>query len=158
MGDDLHTRVQALEDRLAIFELEGIYARAFDSRDGAAWAALFSEDGIYQARGATPHGGGSFAKGRAQLAEFCRTANYDGLHFLHLPQITFDGDRATSRVHLDFAGVFHGSDAPMIRMIGYYDVSYVRVDGRWLIERRVTTTFARDTRQNFGYPAASGLS
>ena len=157
MTDDIEIRLRSLEDRLAIMELEGAYARCFDSRDGDGWAALFTEGGVYQARGATAAGGGSFVRGRPQLSKFCQDANYDGLHFLHLPQITFLGDRATSRVHLDFAGVFHGADAPMIRMIGYYDVAYVREKGHWLIERRVTTTLSRDTRQNLGYPRESGL-
>ena len=39
--DDLSLRVAALEDRLELIELEAAYARAFDSRDGAAWAALY---------------------------------------------------------------------------------------------------------------------
>lgn len=32
------------DDRLALLELEGDYARRFDTRDGSGWANLFTED------------------------------------------------------------------------------------------------------------------
>ena len=44
-----------------------------------------------------------------------------------------------------------------MRMIGYYDVAYRRVDEAWLIERRVTTTFHTSTTTTFGYLAGNGL-
>jgi len=70
MDDD---RLRAIEDRLALLEVEAAYARAFDGRDGEAWAALFTEDGIYQARGRTPGEPGA-PQGRAQLADYCTSA------------------------------------------------------------------------------------
>ncbi|MEI8002466.1 MAG: nuclear transport factor 2 family protein [Actinomycetes bacterium] len=86
-----HDRLLALEDRLAILDLEGAYARAFDSHDGAAWAALFTVDGVYQARGLAP-GDAGHHRGRAALAEFCTHAPFDGLHLMHVPEVTVDGD------------------------------------------------------------------
>jgi hypothetical protein len=154
---DVEARLAALEDRLAIFELEGRYARYFDSRDGDAWAGLFTADGIYQARGATPEGGGIHVQGHVDLARFCREARFDGLHLLHLPQLDVGGDTATGRVHLEFLGLFHGAAAPTVRMAGYYDVAYARVDGRWLMRRRVTTTFARQDASTIGYPPDSAI-
>jgi hypothetical protein len=125
--------------------------------DGAAWAALFTPEGLYQARDATPEGGGSYVQGRENLARFCCDAPFDGIHFLHLPQISVDGDSAVSRVHLEFVCAFLDREAPTIRMVGYYDVSYERVDGRWLIARRVTTTFSQQNSTTFGYPATSAI-
>lgn len=154
---DIEARLRAVEDRLEIIEVEAMYARTFDSRRGDDWAALFIEDGIYQARGATSSGGGSFVRGRQALARFCNEAPFAGLHLMHLPQVSFDGDRATARTHLEFIGLFDDTGAPVTRMDGYYDVAYQRIDGRWLIERRVTTTFARISTASFGYPPASGL-
>ena len=154
---DVEARLAALEDRLAIFELEGRYARFFDSRNGDAWARLFTADGVYQARGATPEGGGTFVQGHADLERFCREARFDGLHLLHLPQLDVRSDTATGRVHLEFLGSFHGTAAPTVRMAGYYDVSYVRVDGCWLMSRRVTTTFARQDASTAGYPPDSAI-
>jgi hypothetical protein len=156
-NDDLAARLAAVEDRLALIELEGLYARTYDAREGEAWAALFTPDGIYQARGATPAGsGGSFVQGRAALARFCSDATYDGIHFLHLPQLTISGDRALGRVHLEFVSRDHGEHTQR-RMAGYYDIEYARVDGRWLIKHRVTTAFARHNQTALGYPVTSGL-
>src|SRR5436853_5960071 len=133
---DLEARLGGAEDRLAIMELEGAYARAFDSRDGDGWAALFTEDGIYQGRivPGAPSGQVPFVEGRAALAKFCAEAPFDGIHLLHMPQITLDGDRATSRVHLQFLASFRVGDrlGYLSGMVGYYDVVYERVDGRWL--------------------------
>ena len=47
-------RLADLADRLELLDLEGAYARTFDSHDGEAWAALFTVDGVYQARGLAP--------------------------------------------------------------------------------------------------------
>jgi hypothetical protein len=152
---ELENRLRAAEDRLAIMELEGAYARAFDSRDGDGWAALFTEDGIYQGRvmPGTASGQVPYVEGRAALAKFCSEAPFDGIHLLHMPQITLDGDRATSRVHLQFLASFPVGDrlGYLSGMVGYYDVFYGRVDGRWLIRHRVTTTFSRTRNDAFGY-------
>ena len=156
-SDELATRLAAVEDRLAIIELEATYARLFDARQGDEWAALFTPDGVYQSRDGVPGGRGNYVEGRADLARFCCDAPFDGIHFLHLPQITFEGDSAVSRVHLEFVAAFHDRVSHSRRMVGYYDVSYQRVDGQWLISRRVTTTFSHEDSASFGYPETSGL-
>jgi len=157
-NDDLAARLAAVEDRLALIELEGMYARTYDARQGEDWAALFTHDGIYQARGASAAGGnGTFVQGRAALARFCREAPFDGIHFLHLPQLTITGNRALGRVHLEFVAREHGEDQAQRRMAGFYDIDYARVDGRWLIRHRVTTSFVRQNQSTFGYPVQSGL-
>lgn len=155
-SNELAARLAAVEDRLAIIELEALYASSFDSRDGAAWATLFTTDGIYQARGATP-AAGNFVQGRDALARFCAEAPFDGMHLMHLPHINFDGDRATSRIHLEFVAAFRAVGAPTLRMTGFYDVSYVRSASRWLIARRVTTTMFRQDNVAHHYPQTSGL-
>jgi hypothetical protein len=151
--EELEARLQVAEDRLAIMELEGAYAKAFDSGDGDAWAALFTEDGIYQGRvlSHTPAGSVPFVEGRDALAQFCSEATFAGIHLLHMPQITLDGDRATGRVHLQFLASFPLGDGLgyLSSLVGYYDVAYERVEGRWLIRHRVTTTFSR-TRNDAG--------
>jgi hypothetical protein len=163
--EDLEARLRAVEarlveaeDRLALVELEGAYARTYDAHDGDGWAALFTPDGIYQSR-VVPDDEGpvSFVQGTAKLRRFCADAPFEGIHFLHLPQLTIDGDRATGRVHLEFQAAFEGPGAPLTRLAGYYDVAYERHAGRWLIARRVTTAFARQRRTNFGYVDGSGL-
>ena len=122
----------------------------------AAWATLFTTDGIYQARGATP-AAGNFVQGRDALARFCADAPFDGIHLMHLPHITVDGDTATSRIHLEFVAAFRADGSPTLRMVGFYDVSYVRSASRWLIARRVTTTMFRQDNVAHHYPSTSGL-
>ena len=70
-----------------------------------------------------------------------------------MPQITLDGDRATSRVHLQFLASFPVGDrlGYLSAMVGYYDVAYERIGGRWLIRHRITTTFSRSRNDAFGY-------
>jgi hypothetical protein len=118
---------------------------------------LFVEDGVYQARGATPEKG-NYVAGRAALAEYCSTAPYDGLHMMHLPQLTIDGDTAAARIHLEVFGAFHAPGNPTVRMTGYYDVRYARVDGRWRIVRRITSTMVRDDRVAHVYPVGDGFT
>jgi hypothetical protein len=157
---DLAERLQAVEDRLAIIELEGTYARSFDDHDGDAWAALFTADGIYQSRvlGETADPA-TYVQGTEQLRRFCTDAPFRGIHFLHLPQLTLRGDTAIARIHLEFHGAFTdaGAGAPLTKLAGYYDVAYERRDDRWLIARRVTTAFARESRATFGYVPGRGL-
>jgi hypothetical protein len=155
---DLAGRLQAVEDRLAIIELEGTYARSFDDHDGDTWSSLFTPEGVYQARVV---GGsrrkGSYVAGTEELRRFCTDAPFTGIHFLHLPQITLGAESATSRVHLEFYGSFSDEGAPFSKTVGYYDVAYQRCDERWLMVRRVTTTFASESRATFGYVMGSGL-
>lgn len=155
-NEELAARVTALEDRLALIELEGQYAKTYDRRDGDAWAALFVPDGIYRAREATPQKG-QYVQGTAALADFCTNAPFDGIHLLHLPQLTIEGDTATSRVHMEFLGWWHTDGSPILRMVGYYDVRYVKRDGRWLIEHRVTSAMAREQRTSWPYPQGSAF-
>jgi hypothetical protein len=155
--DDLSRRVAALEDRLALIELEATYARTFDNRDGAAWAALFLPDGVYQARGATPEKG-NYVAGHDALADFCTNAPFDGLHLMHLPSFTIDGDDATGRLHLEFLGAFHAPGNPLTRMAGYYDVRYRRVEGLWRIAHRVTSTMRKEDAVSHPYPTGDGLT
>jgi hypothetical protein len=153
---ELAAKLTVLEDRLAIMELEGQYARTFDSRNGDAWAALFTPDGVYRARDATPEQG-QYIAGRAALADFCTNATFEGIHQLHLPSISPNGDRATSRVHLEFLGWWQGDGTPVLRMVGYYDVEYARDGDRWLIAHRVTTAMARENRTSWPYPQGTAF-
>ena len=150
---DIERRLQALEDRIAIMELEATYARAFDEHDGERWSALFTADGIYQSR---PEGDAppvTFVQGTAALRDYCTDAPFTGLHLMHLPQLSIEGDAATARIHLEFHGSFAAEPgAPRRSMQGYYDVRYRRVAGAWRIAHRVTTAFARTQDTVIGYP------
>ena len=154
--DDVMARLVVVEDRLAIIELEASYARAFDCRSGEEWASLFTPDGVYQARGATAERG-NYVAGREALAAFCSDAPFDGIHLMHLPQCTFDGDQARSRIHLEFVAAFRAEGGPTVRMVGYYDVRYVKLDGVWRIAHRITTTMHRTDTKAGRYPSGTAF-
>lgn len=158
MAQDIEQRLEMLETRLNIIELEATYARYFDEHDGERWSALFTADGVYQSRPVGDDAPVTFVQGTTALSEFCSDAPFEGIHMLHLPQLTIDGDRATARIHLDFHGSWRNSaDAQRSTLHGYYDVAYRRVDGHWRIAHRVTTAFSREIRTVSGYPTGSAL-
>lgn len=153
--EELEHRLALAEDRLAILELEGAYARAFDERRGADWAALFTTGGTYESRATPPSSGPPAvqAKGPAALAAFCEGSAFSGIHLPSVPQVTFDGDRATARVHFTFHAA-HASarlEGTLATTVGYYDVAYERTPDGWRIARRVTTGFARSRTAAVGY-------
>jgi hypothetical protein len=119
----IEERLQTVEDRLEIIELEACYARSFDARHAATWAGLFTADGIYQARVLDGGRPGMLVQGTQALHDFCRDAPFSGVHFMHLPQLTLRGDTAMARIHLEFCGSFSEPGSPYPRRAGYYDVS-----------------------------------
>jgi hypothetical protein len=150
MADDetggLIERVALLESRLAILDLEGSYSRTWDV--AAGWSELFTEDGVFvvAALGRKPE---QRIVGRSSLEEMCRnfTAKITGLHLLHLPELTVEGDQASSRLHFEFRSVRR--DIPdysqETSMSGYYDTTYRREGNRWRIalRREVAVTLTR---------------
>lgn len=157
--NDIETRLRAAEDRLEILELEGRYARFFDDHDGDSWAALFTADGIYQSRSTDGQQPATFVQGTDALRDYCTSAPFHGIHLFHLPQLTFDGDTAAGRIHLEYHGEWtEDPGAPVLHLVGFYDASYRRVDGAWRLARRVTTAFSRTMRTSFGYLPGTGLT
>ncbi|HEV8297210.1 MAG TPA: nuclear transport factor 2 family protein, partial [Acidimicrobiales bacterium] len=88
----LDARVRHLEDTLALYELIASYGPAADSGSGARAAALFTEDGTYDAQV------GEWT-GRADIAAMFDADMHRGLmnggcgHVLSLPRVVIDGDR-----------------------------------------------------------------
>jgi hypothetical protein len=151
---ELQARLREVEDRLAIIELEGAYCQRFDERDGEGWAQLFTKDGRYRSRGITSPAEGSYAEGRESLAAYCRDAPYTGIHLTHVPQLTIHGDTAEGRVHFEYVGTFAKSDS-LSRSVGFYDVRYERVGGKWYFAEKITTAFASDNVIADGYPSTA---
>ncbi len=139
--DKLVTRLEAVEAQLALIQLEAEYARSWDSADGDAWARLFTPDGVFD-MAAVGHQPQATYCGHAELQCFCEkvSAVYSGLHFMHLPKIVIDGDRARSRIHFQWMGVVQSGKAHSGRRTasGYYDVDYrySAIDG-WRISHRL---------------------
>ncbi|WP_164778444.1 nuclear transport factor 2 family protein [Mesorhizobium sp. M7A.F.Ca.US.006.01.1.1] len=146
-------RLQNVEDRLAILQIEGAYSTAYDGVRGDQWAALFTDDGIYQGRQLEGMGELNFVQGKRALTDFCNSNRLSCIHQLGVPEISLDGDDAFSRVNFTFRG-FETGRVPMVQKTeaqGYYDVAYRRTANGWRIRRRFTVYFERSRVTTYGY-------
>jgi len=132
----IETRLQRVEDDLAIRRVLVDYATFLDGRDYASYANLFAPDGEW-VNGAGSH------KGRAAIREMLgkmmgpagapNSANY---HIITNPRIDIAGDRATATSRYLF--VMRGPDGrPTPSLAGIYRDDLVRIAGQWKIQRRV---------------------
>tara|TARA_R110002072_G_scaffold62214_7_gene155945 strand:+ start:37200 stop:37748 length:549 start_codon:yes stop_codon:yes gene_type:complete len=147
------TPLQSLEDRLSLMQLEGAYSTYYDGGDGAGWASLFTEDGIYQTRQLKGQPPGNFVQGHQALAEFCNSNRLKCIHFLNVPDIRLVGDDAFGRVNFKYRGHFtddHGH-IQATEVEGFYDVAYRRTEAGWRIRRRFTVYFERTQKTIYGY-------
>ena len=156
MNDDklasIEARLADAEARLAIMDLEAEYARSWDAGDGDGWAAVFTEDGVFDMAEV-----GSQVRrvvtGTAELAAFCQEVDsfYKGLHFMHLPRIKLSGDIACSRVHFQWIGLFSPNNRynGQRQAAGYYDVTYRRIGGRWRMQHRLEKAISGQITDNY---------
>jgi len=142
-------------DHVALMNLEGAYAIRYDAGDGEGWAALFTEDGVYEGREPAGTGTVTHVKGRAALSEFCSQPPVRGIHVLGVPHLEVHANEATGRSNFVFHGVLTDESGRDItrHLEGYYDIAYVRLAGEWLIRRRTTVPFSRSVETIFGYDA-----
>lgn len=146
-------RLAAVEDTLAILQLEGAYAPAWDSGDADAWAELFSADGVFEMAevGGVP---GVDVRGRDALRRFCLefTAHTACIHLLNTPSIVLDGDEATARVHFE-ARLSAADDAESrhSHVAGHYTVRYRRTPDGWRMAHRREVAVRRDRSWHYSY-------
>ena len=144
----LEARLRQLEDKDQITQVLIDYGRHLDSRNLAAYAALFAEDGEWA-------GGFGTVKGRANIQAFMeknmgtgpnKQGNY---HIMSNFAITVTGDTATAWSRWAF--VVPGQTGAVISQAGRYDDTFVREKGVWKFKRR---TASNDTAP----PGARGAS
>lgn len=142
---DIEDRLRLVEDRLEILDMEGRYAETWDFADSAGWAALFTADGVFEIL--APNGDvDRRVTGTAELTAFCDTVNasYQGLHLIHAPRITIDGDSAAAHIQFTFeAHHTHERGVDQTSVSGAYDVAYVRTQAGWRMKRRVERAMNR---------------
>ena len=132
-------RLRVLEDLEEIRKLKARYAAAcYDNYNADAIAALFTEDAVWD--------GGALgtADGRTAIHKFFSRATEFfpfAIHNVINPIIDVDGDRATAQWYLlQPATMAKGNQAVWLAAV-YHD-EYVRLDGRWMINRlKVTSHF-----------------
>lgn len=127
-------RIQMLADKLEIQEVLARYAISADTGDADGFASLFTEDAAW-----TWEGIGLRLRGREQLRTLGKAVyqhTRGAQHAVSNVVIDVSGDRARSICQVS---VFL-SKPEMIHtvMLGYYEDTFARAGGRWLIsDRRV---------------------
>src|SRR5262249_34874211 len=125
--------LRRLEDLAAIHQLFIDYGAYLDAQDFDAYASLFAEDAEILL------GPIGRAEGRENIKALMeRTTGRSAgasLHLIGNPQVSLDGDRATSRV--TWAVVARDeSGQPYLSLFGHHKDQLIRQDGRWYFRRR----------------------
>src|SRR5262245_24810766 len=121
----VEARLKQLEDKEQIAQVLIDYGRHLDSRNLAAYAGLFAEDGEWV-------GGFGTVKGRANIQAFMeknmgtenRARNY---HIMSIFAITVTGDTATAWSRWAF--IVPGQRGAVISQAGRYEDTVVREEG-----------------------------
>jgi uncharacterized protein (TIGR02246 family) len=132
----LEQRIQRSEDQQAIERLLLEYGRTLDSRDFAAYAALFAADGQWKGAQGTYQGPKEI---QATMEKIFTDAAADipkGRNFHVMSNFIIDvqGDRATARSNF----IFYKLDGskPVAEVAGRYEDVLVRVGGAWKFQQR----------------------
>lgn len=133
----LLTRLQAVEDELAIRRVILTYGPAADAGLTTRAGALWADDGEYDWDPATPALAGPDAVAAMLTGEGHQSLIATGVaHFAGPPLIEVDGDRATA---LSYSFVLRRDDDQRVYVwrLGAARWEFERVDGGWRIHRRV---------------------
>ena len=118
------------QDKLDIMELAARYSFTIDQRMAEEWADCFTEDGEMLS------GNGRRVAGRAAFLEHMRKAKEAGKQVRHWGCnhiVEGDGDTARLRMYLMAVDI---SDGIRPYVIGDYDDTVVRVNGKWKFKVR----------------------
>ncbi|HSP96140.1 MAG TPA: nuclear transport factor 2 family protein [Candidatus Dormibacteraeota bacterium] len=136
----LERRLQAVEDELAIHRLIVRYGLAVDTGDAPRTAAVFAEDGIYDADV-------RLMRGRGEVEDMVRSDRHQEMvgrcaHQIGPAVVKVDGDRA---VALGYSRVYlRGEDGIDVYRVSMNRWELERRGGAWLIARRLTRLLGHD--------------
>jgi len=136
---DIEARLRRLEDAEEIRRLIQDYRRHLDTHDLVAYGHLFAAEGEWI--GGTGYGK-SPAGITAMLTERLPAPSpgpQSSVHLLTDPVIMVDGDRATGLLTWAWVGKGEGN-VPVMRLLGTYEDTYVREQGRWRFRTRIAQT------------------
>jgi uncharacterized protein (TIGR02246 family) len=125
--EDPGLQLRWLVDRARISDLLVAMARALDDRDGPAYAALFTEDGVLELGEMRIQGREALAAGVAR-----NLGGYGAVwHLSSNHAIQIDGDRAWARSYV-IGAHRHGDDlTEHADMAGWYDATVSRTADGW---------------------------
>jgi ketosteroid isomerase-like protein len=140
-SSSLEQRIAAVEARLAIADTMNAYSHAIDYGDATAWAATFTEDGVFDVR--DREGNSSrVLRGRAELLDFAEHFSRPPArwhkHLLLSPVITLVGDGDAESIAYHAVLVEHAEGARVWEFGRYRDTLARAADGRWRLARRIS--------------------
>ena len=133
----LAAKVHALEDQVEIMQLVAQYGPAVDSGSGEATAALWTDDGSFDA---VPH---LKMRGRDDIVGMVHGSGHQSLihngcgHVLTVPHIVVDGDRATGRSYALNIRWDAGADRFWVARVSANTWRWVRTPQGWRIAERI---------------------
>jgi ketosteroid isomerase-like protein len=135
--EELVARVRRLEDQLEIMQLVAQYGPAVDSGSGAATAALWTDDGAFDA---VPH---MQMRGRDEIVAMVHGAGHQSLiqngcgHVLTVPHVVVDGDHATGRSYALNIRLDADADRFWVGRVSANTWRWVRTPDGWRIAERI---------------------
>lgn len=133
----LERRVHDLEDHVEITQLVAQYGPSVDSGSADATAALWTEDGTFDAVGVIE------MRGREEIAGMVDGAGHQGLilngcgHVLTVPHVVVDGDEATGRSYALNIRWDDEAQRFWVARVSANTWRWVRTDGGWRIAERL---------------------
>jgi len=129
-----------ITDRVEIEDLIAHYNKAIDTGDAAGWAATFAKDGEFHGVVGDFYGVDELTAfvadytSKPEMAEFASAQ-----HWVTNLVIDVQGDDAEAFSHLMMVAPAEGGgqDGGRIILVGHYEDTLRRIDGRWLFTKRV---------------------
>ncbi len=143
---------EELSDREEIKQVKYTYLRCLDQKDWAGMAEILCEDAT------AAYSGGKYSfDGRDEILGFLDRSmsreTFHSSHRVHHPEITLDGDRAEATWALEDI-VVDTEWKFMLMGAAFYEDTYERRDGRWLLLR---TTYRRSFEVMFPTSSIEGF-
>lgn len=126
---ELDQRLRTLEDIEAIRRLKAAYCSvADDDHNGAALTELFIPDGTWSSSLGAPCHGHDAMRAHFDAIRASGRIRHSS-HMVMNPVIDVQGDTATGT--WSFLMMYTASNESRVRIVGFYQDTYVRVDGEW---------------------------
>ncbi len=134
--DALAARVQAMEDKDAIWMLFMEYKRHLDARDFKAYASLFTDDAVWIGNLGKAVGPAEIEALLVRTLEVYPSDRERTYHLVMNPVVQVDGDTAKAKSNWGFI-TRNENDRPVFEMLGRYSDQLVRTAEGWRFSRRV---------------------
>jgi len=145
-----------LQDRVEILELFARYAWSFDIGDIEGFLQTFAPDAVYELPG------GRRYVGREQIRTYIEPAvasDWAPGRQHHVDQVIMQGSSTRCEARSYCMGTLRSPADGSLSVVftGYYTDTLVKLDGTWLIERRVFRHWDRDEARALIAPERAGV-